>query len=267
MDSRSSIGIFDSGIGGLAVVNTISRALEHESLVYVADSKNFPYGTKAKNQITQFSERITQFLLKKDVKAIIVACNTVSSIAMPLLKEIAYPVPVFGMIQSGAILAVKTTKNKKVGVISTPLTAASHAYKREIQKLDDGIEVFEIGSQRMVNLVENGNKTRERAYELVEGKLQNVISAKIDTLVLGCTHFPFLDKVVKSVVGKDIKVVDPADELVLKLEKFLKANSLMNKSLSINTRMFFTTGMTEEFLIKAKLFLDIFPKEVHKLDV
>lgn len=267
MDNKSSIGVFDSGIGGLAVVNTISRMLKHESLVYVADSKNFPYGTKTKNQITQFSERITRFLLKKDVKAIIVACNTVSSIAMPLLKEISYPVPVFGMIQSGAILAVKTTKNKKVGVVSTPLTAASHAYKREIQKLDDSIEVFEIGSQRMVNLVENGNKTRERAYELVKGKLQNVISAKIDTLVLGCTHFPFLDKVVKSVVGKDIKVVDPADELVLKLEKFLKANSLINKSLSVNTRTFFTTGMTEEFLIKAKLFLDIFPKEVHKLDV
>jgi len=104
VDSRSSIGIFDSGIGGLAVVNTISRVLEHESLVYVADSKNFPYGTKTKNQITQFSERITRFLLKKDVKAIIVACNTVSSITMPLLKEISYPVPVFGMIQSGQSL-------------------------------------------------------------------------------------------------------------------------------------------------------------------
>ncbi|MCD6106883.1 MAG: glutamate racemase [Caldisericaceae bacterium] len=267
MDSRSSIGIFDSGIGGLAVVNTISRVLEQENLMYIADSKNFPYGTKTKNQIAQFSERITRLLLKKDVKAIIVACNTVSSIAMPLLKEISYPVPVFGMIQSGAILAVKTTKNKKIGVISTPLTAASHAYKKEIRKLDDSIEVFEIGSQRMVNLVENGNKTRERAYELVKGKLQSVISAKIDTLVLGCTHFPFLDKVVKNVVGKDVKVVDPADELVLKLGEFLKLNNLINKSLGINTRKFFTTGRKEEFLIKAKLFLDDFPKEVHKLDV
>lgn len=267
MGRRSSIGIFDSGIGGLAVVNTISRVLEHESLVYVADSKNFPYGTKTKNQITQFSERIARFLLKKDVKAIIVACNTVSSIAMPFLKEISYPIPVFGMIQSGAILALKTTKNKKVGVISTPLTAASHAYKSEIQKLDDSIEVFEIGSQKMVNLVENGNKTRERAYELVEGKLQSMLSAKVDTLVLGCTHFPFLDKVVKSVVREGVKVVDPADELVLKLEEFLRAGSLINKSSGANTRMFFTTGMTEEFLIKAKLFLDIFPKEVHKLDV
>jgi len=267
MDSKSFIGVFDSGVGGLAVVNAISRVLKDENLIYIADSKNFPYGTKTRKQIRQFSKRITDFLLEKDVKAIVVACNTVSSIAISLLKEISYPVPVFGMIQSGANLAVKTTKNKKVAVVSTPLTACSHAYRKEIGRIDKEIEVFEIGSQRMVNLVEDGNSKKKRAYKLVEEKLKSVLSSKIDTLVLGCTHFPFLYRVVKKVVGESIQVVNPSDELVLELKEFLEEKGFMNDSFNSAKKIFFTTGDTKEFLVKAKLFLDDSPKKVYKLNI
>ena len=267
MNTESFIGIFDSGVGGLAVVNTLSYLLPNENFLYVADSKNFPYGTKTKSQIEAFSKRIVKFLLGRNVKAIVVACNTVSSIAIPELKRIAYPIPVFGMIQAGARIAVKATKNKKVAVISTPLTARSHAYKKEIQKIDRDIKVFEIGSQRMVNLVEDGNSRKKYAYNLVREKLKGVLSSKVDTLVLGCTHFPFLYKVVKNVVGEGIEIVDPSDELAEELKEFLEEKHFMNHSSIPSKKVFFTTGDAKEFLLKAKLFLKDPPQRVYELDV
>ncbi len=266
-NTKSFIGIFDSGVGGLAVVNTLSCVLPNENFLYVADSRNFPYGTKTKKQIKAFSERIVKFLLGRNVKAIVIACNTVSSIAVPELKKIAYPTPVFGMIQSGARIAVKRTKNKEIAVISTPLTARSHAYKKEIQKIDKEIKVFEIGSQRMVNLVEDGNSRKKYAYKLVREKLKDVLSSGVDTLVLGCTHFPFLYKVVKSVVGENVQVVDPSDELAEELKGFLKDGHFISRSSISSKKVFFTTGNAKEFLLKANLFLKDPPQKVYELNV
>ncbi len=265
-DKNSFIGIFDSGVGGLAVVNTLLKTFPGENIIYIADSKNFPYGTKTEQQIKQFSIRIVEHLIRKNVKAIIVACNTVSSISLPVLREIAEGIPVFGMVQAGAALALKTTRNMRIGVISTPLTASTHAYRREIRKLDKRAHVFEIGSQELVNLVEDGNLDDESAFSLAEKKLSGILHQDIDTLVLGCTHFPFLYKVVCRVVGKNVIVVDPSDGLIGNLKIFLNKNDFLCTS-DKPSRLFLTTGDKDEFLSKAKVFLKIKVNEVSKLNI
>ena len=265
-DKNAFIGVFDSGVGGLGVLNTLLKILPDESYLYIADSAHFPYGTKSAEQIKEYSEKIVQFLLKKNVKAIVVACNTVSSVALPYLKEISGDVPVFGMVQSGAEIALKTTDNLRIGIISTPLTAKMHAYKNEIMSLNESAEVFEVGSQELVNLVEDGNAYKEEAYLLAKNKLSGVLGKKIDTLVLGCTHFPFLYKVVKKVVGNGVKVVDPASEVGNALMQFLVENNLSSDEKE-HKRVFLTTGDTKNFLDKAKIFLNISVKDVEHIDI
>ena len=266
VDKNSFVGVFDSGVGGLGVLNTLLRILPDESYLYVADSAHFPYGTKNTEQIKEYSEKIVRFLLRKNVKAIVVACNTVSSVALPYLKKISDDIPVFGMVQSGAKNALKTTDNLRIGIISTPLTAKMHAYKNEITNLNESAEVFEVGSQELVNLVEDGNAHKEEAYLLAKSKLSEVLSEKIDTLVLGCTHFPFLYKVVKKVVGNNVKVVDPASEVGDALKQFLAENNLFSDE-KMRKRIFLTTGDTKNFLDKAKLFLNISVKDVEHIDI
>jgi len=265
-DKNAFIGVFDSGVGGLGVLNTLLKILPNEGYLYVADSAHFPYGTKSVEQIKEYAESIVQFLLRKNVKAIVVACNTVSSVALPYLKEISGEVPVFGMVQSGAKIALKTTDNLRIGIISTPLTAKMHAYKNEIMKLNESAEVFEVGSQELVNLVEDGNTYKEEAYLLAKSKLYGVLNKKIDTLVLGCTHFPFLYKVVKRVVGRNVKVVDPATEVGNALMQFLSENNLYSDE-KMRRRVFLTTGDTKSFLDKAKVFLNISVEDVKHIDV
>ena len=266
MDRNAFIGVFDSGVGGLGVLNTLLKVLPDENYLYIADSANFPYGTKTTYQIRAFSDRIVRYLLDKNVKAIVIACNTVSSVALPYLRSISGSVPVIGMVQSGAKLALKTTNNLKIGVISTPLTAKMHSYKKEILRLNSGAEVFEVGSQELVNLVEDGNIREKEAYMLAMEKLSSILDKGIDTLVLGCTHFPFLYKVVKKVVGNNVKVVDPASEVSEMLLWYLTENNLLSNGKNCK-RYFITTGNTVNFLDKAKIFLDIDINDVKHVDL
>ncbi|MGB9855146.1 MAG: glutamate racemase [Caldisericum exile] len=264
MVNTKPIGIFDSGVGGLSVVKSLKRVLPNENIIYVGDLRHFPYGTKTEEEVKTYARNITKFLLTKEVKLIIVACNTVSSIAMDELKVLANPVEVIGMIQSGAEYAVKTTKNKKVGVISTPLTAKKHAYKNEIQKLDGSIEVFEVGSQELVNLVEDGVSFNDYACALAREKLEEPLKNKIDTLVLGCTHFPFLYKVVKSVVGESVEVIDPAEYIATKTVEHLNEIGFNNGT---HKTIFYTTYDKESFKEKLSLFLSIEDSEVYEIDI
>ena len=265
-DRDSYIGIFDSGVGGLAAVNTLLKTFPKENIIYIADSKNFPYGTKTESQIKAFSTRIVRYLIQENVKAIIVACNTVSSISLPELKKIAGNIPVFGMVQAGASLALKKTKNFRIGVISTPLTAKMHAYKKTFQLLNNRTKVFEVGSQELVNLVEDGNSENKIAFSLAQQKLSGMLNEGIDTLVLGCTHFPFLYKVVRSVVGESIAIVDPSEELSFQLKESLSNTSLIKFS-GRPKRIFLTTGDKEEFLAKAKIFLNLKEYDVNKIGI
>jgi glutamate racemase len=265
MDSKAPIGIFDSGVGGLTVVNNISKVLPNESIIYFADSKNFPYGIKTELEVKSFAKRIVRFLMDKEVKTIIVACNTVSSIAIPELVDMAKPIPIFGMIQAGAKYALKIAKNKRIGVISTPLTAKKHAYKTEILKISPDAVVFEVGSQELVNLVEDGITQNSSAYDLAKERLNCPLSERIDTLVLGCTHFPFLYKVVKSVAGEGVTVIDPSDYLALEVKSFLVKRGLLNSG--PHHMIYYTTGESEEFLDKTRIFLDFPAEKVERIEI
>jgi glutamate racemase len=266
MDNNSPIGIFDSGIGGLTVVNNLIKILPNENIIYFADSGNFPYGIKTEDEVIRLAKRITRFLIDKGAKVIVVACNTASSIAIPYLKSIAKEIPVFGMIQAGSIYALKTSTNKKIGIISTPLTAQKHAYYREIKKLSPEAKIFEVGSQEMVNLVEDGISYKKYAYKLAGEKLEDSIKNGIDTLVLGCTHFPFLYKIVKETVGENIKVIDPSDFLVLQIKEFLERTGFAKTS-NNPKRIYFTTGNEEEFREKMQIFLDTPADNIQKIGI
>ncbi|MGB9694955.1 MAG: glutamate racemase [Caldisericaceae bacterium] len=263
--SRLPIGVFDSGVGGLTVVNNLLKLLPNEDIIYFADTKNFPYGTKTEDEVKSYADKVLRFLLNEKVKAVIVACNTVSSIAIPDLIDVAKPIPVFGMIQAGARYSLRSTKNKRIGVISTPLTAKKHAYKSEILRIDPHAAVFEVGSQELVNLVEDGNIENKSAFELAREKLQCPLSENIDTLILGCTHFPFLYTVVKSVVGGTVSVIDPSDYLVVQLRNYLSERNLFNSSHRIDR--YFTSGDKIEFLNKTRIFLEEPPNNVERVDL
>lgn len=266
MDNRSPIGIFDSGVGGLTVVNNILKAMPNESIIYFADSINFPYGTRSEKEIKFFSKRIAKFLISQGVKALIIACNTASSTAINEVKEVAGRIPVFGMIQYGSLYALKTSKNKKIGIISTPLTAKKHAYKNEIQRNAPESKVFEVGSQDLVNLVEDGITQNQYALALAKERLEEPIRRGIDTLVLGCTHFPFLSKVVKQIVGSNIYVIDPSDYLAEKVKEYIEKQGLCN-DYKPPIRNYYTTGDEKDFLEKTKIFLEFNAENVKHITI
>ncbi len=264
MFNHRPIGVFDSGVGGLSVVRVLRKNFKEEDIIYVGDLKHFPYGTKTEEEVKNRARAITKFLLNKEVKLIIVACNTVSSIAIDDLTELAKPIKVIGMIQAGARYAVNTTRNKKIGVISTPLTAKKHAYKKEIERIDKNIEVYEVGSQELVNLVEDGISYNDYACSLAREKLAPLLRASVDTLVLGCTHFPFLYKVVKNVVGDNVEAIDPADYVVYETQKYLEEVGKNNK---IGEITYYTTFDKASFEKKISIFLEEDNASVFEVDI
>ena len=219
-----SIGVFDSGVGGLTVLKEIRKVLPNEKIYYLGDTARVPYGEKTKDLIIRYSKQIVEFLLEKKVSAIVVACNTATSLALDELND-TFKTPIIGVIDAGVKTALYTTKNKKIGVIGTKATINSKKYEEEIKKKDNEIEVFSKACPLFVPAVEEG---------ILEGKLMNQIvktyldefDGKIDSLILGCTHYPLLKDVI-SKIYPEINIVDPAKETALDLEKILEENNLL----------------------------------------
>lgn len=224
MDNRP-IGIFDSGVGGLTVVRQIMSEMPKEEIVYFGDTARVPYGSKSREIVTKFSRQIIHFLLTKNVKAIIVACNTVSSNSLDVLKE-EFDIPIFGVVLPGAEEAVKTTKNKKVGIIGTAATIRSGAYKKLICQIDPLIKVYSKACPLFVPLVEEGWIENEITTLTVEKYLREIVETGVDSIVLGCTHYPLLKSTLKKTVGPEIKLVDPALSTAKVVKKYLEENKL-----------------------------------------
>ena len=207
-DSRP-IGIFDSGVGGLTVLRAVSRRLPAESLVYFGDCARVPYGTKSAETIVRYSLEAADYLLRRDVKMLVVACNTATAAALPALVA-QLSIPVVGVVEPGAIAAVRATRGK-VGVIATEGTVRSGAYRVAIQRIDPSIEVIESACPLFVPLAEEGWANTRVAREVAEVYLKPLMDAGIDTLVLGCTHYPILRATIEHVVGDAISIVDSAE--------------------------------------------------------
>lgn len=250
------IGMFDSGVGGLTVVREIIRLLPNEEIIYFGDTARVPYGTKSKETVVRFSIENVKFLMKFNVKLIIVACNTASSLSLTELKA-QFDVPFVGVIEPGARKAVQVTKNNRIGVIGTPATIASRAYEREIKQLEPNVEIFTQSCPLFVSLVEEGWTDDNVTYDVAKRYLTRLAKAGVDTVILGCTHYPLLKGVVSHVIGNGIKLVDSAKETANLVRKKLLSNGLSSEKRAQSSMRvrFYVSDEPERFTRVGEAFL------------
>ena len=253
MNKDSPIGVFDSGIGGLTVLQRIMEALPRENTVYLGDTARSPYGTKSVETVLRYSFENTDFLIEKGVKLVVVACNTSTAIALEALKE-NVAVPVIGVIEPGVRRALAETRNKKIGIIGTEATIQSGAYTRALKKLDSKIEVYSRACPLFVPLVEEGWLDNPVVKLTVESYLGSLKQSGIDTLILGCTHYPLLKKAIHRFMGRGVKLVDSAEETAKEVQTALKKKSLAREK-GKGTPSFFVTDAPDRFIKVGQRFL------------
>jgi len=236
------IGIFDSGVGGLTIVKEIFKYLPEYQIIYFGDTARLPYGTKGASFVKKYSEKITDWLLHKKAKIIIIACNTSSAWASDTLKKKFKPTPVFEMIAPAVEEALYTTKNKKIGIIGTPGTIKSNAYQNKLLKADPTLEIFSQACPLFVPLVEEGLLDDKITIEIIKKYLDPLKDKGIDTLILGCTHYPLLKSVIENTIDSGIKVINPAESLAKEVKKYLENNPAMAKKIKkgIEHKFFFS---------------------------
>lgn len=243
--ARQPIGVFDSGIGGLTVVKALTEELPGESIVYFGDTARVPYGTKSKTTIVKFSLENVEFLLRHGVKCIVIACNTASSWALPTLRKY-FKVPIVGVIRPGALAAVRQTRSKRVGVIGTNATINSKAYEIAIQRLDPAIKVFSQSCPLFVPLVEEGWLHGGISRVIAEKYLEPLKKQRIDTLILGCTHYPLLTATIQEVLGPGVALVDSAQQTAAEVRGLLTGiEALAHDRLHPRYRFFVTDEPTQ----------------------
>lgn len=229
MGSDAPIGVFDSGVGGLTVAREIMRQIPGERIIYFGDTARVPYGSKSKDTIIGFSRQIAKFLRTKEVKAIVIACNTASAFALETLSQ-ENDIPVIGVVKPGAKVAAETTKNGKIGVIGTIGTVNSKIYNEYIRRINPEIKVFSKACPLFVPLVEEGWLYDSITVEVADRYFSELKGYGIDTLVLGCTHYPLIRHTLQKVIGEDVTLVNPAYETAVSLRKVLKEKELLCES-------------------------------------
>lgn len=226
--ASAPIGVFDSGVGGLTVVREIMRQLPNENIVYFGDTARVPYGSKSKETVLRYARQIIRFLQTKNVKAIVIACNTASALALDEVRD-EFDVPIIGVVVPGARAAIKETETKKVGVIATEATISSEIYTRTIQAEQPDIIVEGKACPLFCPLVEEGFTKHRVTEEIIEYYLQSMKESDIDTLILGCTHYPLLRSKIREYLGERIHLVNPAYETAMDLKALLESQSMAHK--------------------------------------
>lgn len=256
------IGVFDSGVGGLTVVKELIRQLPHEDIIYFGDTARVPYGIKSKETVIRFSIENILFLLKHDVKLICVACNTVSSLALPEIKK-NFKLPIVGVLSPGAREAVYATRNKRIGVIGTKGTIKSRAYENEIKRIDPDIKIFAQACPLFVPFVEEGWLKGKVVMEVARKYLKPLKRAGVDTVILGCTHYPVLKPVIKKVLGNKVALIDSAKQVSVEVRKILGEENMLNSS-GRGEHKFFVSDNPEWFSGLARRFLGKSVKNVKR---
>ena len=223
--SAAPIGVFDSGLGGLTVAHAIMRQLPSESLIYFGDTARVPYGPKSPDTVRRYSREISAFLIEQGVKAIVVACNTATAHALPALRD-ELDVPVIGVVEPGARAAVRATRTGHIGVIGTAGTVRSQAYVRAIHAENPDVRVTALACPLFVPLVEEGWTNHPATHLVAEEYLAPFVKDAIDTLVLGCTHYPLLKPLIGEIVGRSVRLIDSAEETAADARRMLAANDL-----------------------------------------
>lgn len=266
MEKEKPLGVFDSGIGGLTVVKKLASILPNEDIIYFGDTARVPYGSKSNNTVIEYSIQNTQFLINKNVKIVIVACNTASSVALAELGK-RFDVPIIGMIKPGSEVAVNTTKNGRVGVIGTRVTINNKAYSTEINRLNPDIKVFEYACPLFTPLAEEGLIDHKATYLIAEEYLKELKDKDIDTLVLGCTHYPILQKVIQDVIGDKVTLIDSGVASAVIVKQELERIGFPTNKASLGNQEFFVSDIPYKFTEVAELFLGRSVNQVSKVDI
>lgn len=238
---KRPIGMFDSGVGGLSVLRHVQAELPFEDVLYVADQANVPYGPRPQPELQQFSHAITQFLLDKGAKVIVVACNTASAAALAYLRDTFPTVPFVGMepaIKPGAAV----TKTGKVGVLATSRTFDSQKYANLLMRFANGVEVLEDPCIGLVAAIERGEVNAAATHALLEAILHPMLAQGIDTLILGCTHYPFVQPLIRQIIGPDVTIIDPAPAVARQAKRVLAERGLLTRSGRRGRVQLLTTG-------------------------
>ena len=254
MNNDAPIGVFDSGMGGLTVVAEMITQLPNESIIYFGDTARLPYGPKSPDTVLRYSREITSYLRDEGVKALVVACNTATAHAVPALRR-EFKLPIVGVIEPGARAAAAVTKTKRVGVIGTAGTIKSRAYEKEIRKILPDVEVHAQSCGLFVPLVEEGWVDSEPTRAIARNYLAPLVSAEVDTLVLGCTHYPLLKSVIGNVMGRDVRLIDSAHETARETAEVLRNQGLANETPNGARYRFIASDAPDTFLTLGQRFL------------
>ncbi|RKX23630.1 MAG: glutamate racemase [Candidatus Zixiibacteriota bacterium] len=266
-----SIGIFDSGVGGLTVAREIFSILPGENVVYFGDVGRYPYGGRSEEIITKFTVQDIAFLMEHNVKFIVCSCNSASSVALDEIVD-NYDIPVIGVIKPGAQTAVKKTTRGRIGVIGTNATVSSNAYARTIHALNPDIKVFSLACPLFVPLAEEGYIDREATHLIARDYLQTMLDVEVDTLILGCTHYPLLKNVIAEVMGPEVTLIDSGEETARTVLKTLTDASLLNpRAAQIpapeGDHKFFVSDVPERFAQVATRFLGQVVDKITRVDI
>ncbi|HLR79154.1 MAG TPA: glutamate racemase [Bacillota bacterium] len=244
---KQAIGVIDSGVGGLTVVHELMRQLPNEKLIYLGDTLRCPYGSRTAEEIKQFTWEMVDFLLSKNIKMLVIACNTATAYTLEELKE-KLNIPVIGVIQPGARAAIKVTQNNQVGVIGTEGTIQSRAYEQALKKVKADIQVYSLACPLLVPMVEKGVLLGRGADRVVEQSLQPIKAQKsIDTLILGCTHYPLIKQPIQDFIGPDVAIISSSEETAREVSAILDIYHLFNKDEKPPIHAFYTTGQLSIF--------------------
>ncbi|KKU17538.1 MAG: Glutamate racemase [Candidatus Woesebacteria bacterium GW2011_GWC2_45_9] len=253
MDKRA-IGVFDSGLGGLTVVKEIRKILPHENIIYLGDTARIPYGTRSKETVTRFSFEDAAFLLKENIKCLVVACNTASALAGDSLKK-KIKIPIFDVVAPAAKGAAGISRNKRIGVIGIKGTIFSQAYLKQILKSLPTAKVFQKACPLFVPLIEEG----EIHGPIIAGALRKYLAyfrdKKIDTLILGCTHYPIIKGLIKRRLGQKVKLLNPGESVAQEVKGYLTKKNILNPEKGKGGVEYYVTDLTESFTNVAEMFL------------
>ncbi|HLW05180.1 MAG TPA: glutamate racemase [Azoarcus sp.] len=253
-DRSGPIGVFDSGVGGLTVVRALMERLPFEDVVYFGDTARVPYGVKSVDTIRRFSAEIVRFLMQRNVKMLIVACNTMAAVAEDVVRECAGEVPVIDVIEAGAKAALKHSRSRRIGVIGTPTTINSNAYARYLHALDSSVQVYSSACPLFVPLVEEGWLDHAVTRMTAQEYLKPVLAEEVDSLVLGCTHYPLLKPMLKREIGPDVGLIDSASTAAELAAQRLQALDLA-RAQSVPVHRFYVTDVPLRFQTIGERFL------------
>lgn len=243
---KRPIGVIDSGVGGLTVAKEIMRQLPNEQIIYLGDTARCPYGPRSAEEVKAFTWQMTRFLLEKEIKMLVIACNTATAVVLDEIRQ-ELSIPVLGVIHPGARAAIKVTRNHRIGIIGTVGTIKSAAYEKALKQINKRTKITSLACPKFVPLVESGEYGGPVAKKIVAETLHTLKNKGLDTLILGCTHYPLLEPVIQNVMGKSVKVISSGDETAREVSAILFHSGLLNIEEREIDHIFYTTGSKRMF--------------------